>query len=202
MSIDTTPIYYDNLEASYDEAWVLLTRGKADRRAAFHTPAIATVDTNGCPQVRTVVLRGADKNTATLRFHTDRRAQKIPEIEAQSCVSMHFYDKKAKIQVRATGHATPHFDGPVKDDAWAATRDMSRECYRVNKSPGSFVEAGDDWVIPLDPDDPDMGKDHFVPVTVKLHAIEWLYLARGGHRRALFTIDADGQLDTATWMVP
>ncbi|MEM9877930.1 MAG: pyridoxamine 5'-phosphate oxidase family protein [Pseudomonadota bacterium] len=202
MSIDTLPTYYDDLNASYDEAWTLLIRGKADRRSAFHTPSVATVDTDGYPQVRTVVLRAADKTSAELRFHTDLRARKLVEIAEQPCVSLHFYDKKAKIQLRATGLAKAHTSGFVKEAAWENTRAMSRECYRVDKSPGSFVDASDDWVIPQDPPDADMGKEHFVPVVVKVRSIEWLYLARGGHRRALFDLDEHGALASARWMVP
>lgn len=202
MSFDGLPTYYDHLDASYDEAWTLLKRGKADRRSPFHTPSIASVDTNGCPQVRTVVLRGADQDTATLRFHTDVRSRKIPELRAQPCVSVHVYDKKAKIQLRLTGHATAHTDGPVKEEAWAASREMSRECYRLNKAPGTFVGDANDWMIPQDPAHEDVGKDNFVAVSIKLSALEWLYLARGGHRRAYFEIAPDGGIVSSAWMVP
>lgn len=180
----------------------MLTRGKADRRSPFHTPTIATVDEHGCPQLRTIVLRVAQQKDARLRFHTDRRSRKIQEIQAQPCVSLHFYDKKAKIQLRATGQAIAHVDGAEKEAAWAASREMSRECYRIDKAPGTFVDNSDDWVIPAEPDDPEQGRDNFVPVDIKLNSIEWLYLARGGHRRALFHTDSNGALADALWMVP
>lgn len=202
MSFDALPIFYDNLEASYDEAWTLLKRGTMDRRSAFHTPSIASVDLHGCPQVRTVVLRGADQSAATLRFHTDRRARKIVELEAQPCVSIHVYDKKAKIQLRVTGHATAHTDGPVKEEAWAASREMSRECYRIDKAPGTFVNAAHDWVMPTDPEHEDVGKENFAAVSIQVSALEWLYLARGGHRRAHFTVTPAGAIKTSAWMVP
>lgn len=202
MSAHTVPVFYDDLAMSYEEAWRLLGRGANDRRSSFHTPAVATVDRHGLPNVRTVVLRGADAAKGQLRFHTDQRAGKVVDIAGQPIVSLHFYDKKAKIQLRATGTATCHVDGPVKEAAWAGSLAMSRECYRVNKGPGSVVGAGDDWAIPRDPEDPDMGKANFVAVTIDLTRIEWLYLARGGHRRALFHVGEDGALAQADWLVP
>lgn len=202
MTFDALPTFYDDLPASYEEAWTMLTRAKVDRRSAFHTPTIATVDAQGCPQLRTVVLRGADKSAALLRFHTDRRARKVAEIAAQPCVSMHFYDKKSKIQLRVTGVATAHMDGPLKEDAWAGSRDMSRECYRINKAPGTRLDDANDWAIPQNPEDPDLGKENFVAVGIQVQSIEWLYLARGGHRRALFQIGEGGALKASTWLVP
>ncbi|MEM7569933.1 MAG: pyridoxamine 5'-phosphate oxidase family protein [Pseudomonadota bacterium] len=202
MSAHTVPTFYDDLTASYDEAWRLLVRGVNDRRAAFHTPAVATVDADGVPQVRTVVLRGADQGSGRLRFHTDKRANKINEINAQPIISLHFYEKKAKIQLRVSGLATCHNEGAEHDAAWAASQAMSRECYRVNPGPGFAIEEADDWTIPVEPDDPDMGKENFVAVSIAVQSIEWLYLARGGHRRARFLVGDDGALRESVWLVP
>ncbi|MEO0411883.1 MAG: pyridoxamine 5'-phosphate oxidase family protein [Pseudomonadota bacterium] len=202
MSAHTVPMFYDDLTASYGEAWRLLVRGVNDRRSAFHTPAVATVDPAGYPKVRTVVLRGADPSDGSLRFHTDKRASKVTDIAGQPKVSLHFYEKKAKIQLRLSGFATCHVDGPVKEAAWAASQDMSRECYRVDRGPGSIVSAANEWSIPHDVDDPDMGKDNFVAVSIAVQSIEWLYLARGGHRRARFHVGPQGTLAQGEWLVP
>lgn len=202
MSAHTVPLFYDDLTASYEEAWRLLVRGASDRRSAFHTPAVATVDPSGFPAVRTVVLRGADPSNGSLRFHTDKRASKVADIARQPKVSLHFYEKKAKIQLRVSGVATCHIDGPIKEAAWAGSQDMSRECYRVNRGPGSVVSAADDWSIPQDVEDPDMGKENFVAVSIAAESIEWLYLARGGHRRARFCVGEQGTLAQGEWLVP
>lgn len=202
MSAHSTPLFYDDLDASYEESWRLLVRGKNDRRSAFHTPAIATIGADGVPQVRTVVLRGADQAQAQLRFHTDIRAGKVAEIGAEPKIGLHFYDKKSKIQLRVSGTAHCHTEGALKDHAWDGSKPMSRECYRVNHSPGSHVMAPDAWSIPQDPSDPDEGKENFVAVMVTIETMEWLYLARGGHRRAKFFVAADGALAKATWLVP
>lgn len=202
MTAQLVPAFYDDLGASYDEAWRLIARGVSDRRSAFHTPAVATIGVDGCPTVRTVVLRGADPATGQLRFHTDRRARKVAEIDANPKMSLHVYDKKPKIQVRINGQGECHTDGPFKDAAWTASQAMSRECYRVNKGPGTQVGEPDDWLIARDVDELDVGKENFVAVSVRVQSIEWLYLARGGHRRAIFHLDDKGTMAQANWLVP
>ena len=59
----------DNRLPSAPEVWALWQRGVADRRSPFRTPAIATVGTDGQPEVRTVVLRDAELQSRTLTLH-------------------------------------------------------------------------------------------------------------------------------------
>jgi hypothetical protein len=77
-------------------------------------------------------------------------------------------------------------------------RDMSKECYRQPVGPGSPV------------DDPDaahaggplsdaQGYDNFVAAVVSIDAVEWLYLAAAGHRRALLCY---GDAPAAQWLAP
>ena len=84
------PGYYNSLDGSLVQAWALLTRGVADRRAPFHTPTIATVDAQGSPHVRTIVLRACDPASRLLRFHTDVRGERwstLLAIPASPCIS-------------------------------------------------------------------------------------------------------------------
>lgn len=100
------PIYYDDLDASLAEAWRLLVRGAADRKSPIHTPAIASIGVDGAPKVRVVVLRAADPASRTLRFHTDRRGQKIAEFAACPLVQIIAYDPHQKIQLRLSAERT------------------------------------------------------------------------------------------------
>lgn len=47
-------------------------RGVDDRHAPARHPTLATVNSEGKPQARTVVLRAADQRSATLDIHTYR----------------------------------------------------------------------------------------------------------------------------------
>ncbi|WP_420347499.1 pyridoxamine 5'-phosphate oxidase family protein [Pelagibius sp.] len=201
--------FYDDLEAALAAAWAQLRRGAADRRAAFHTPCLATVRADGTPSARTVVLRAADQKTATLRFHTDRRSAKVDEIAARPTVALQFYDSSRKIQLRVEGLASLHRDDPVAAAAWQATRPFSRACYRVPQAPGAVI----DRPLPaqLGPShlghagqgeagQGEAGVEHFAAVTVALRSIEWLYLAAQGHRRARFI--RTGDTWESAWLVP
>ena len=186
---------YDDLAGSRAHAWGLLTRGVKDRKSPFHTPSVATVGADGAPHIRTVVLRGCDEATTSLRFHTDTRSGKIADMQANPQAAMHFYDAQAKIQLRVAV-LLEAMEGADYDAAWQATRPMSRECYQVTTAPGSPL--ADPYAVSFDADATHDGEDYFVPIRARVQRIEWLYLAARGHRRALFDIAND----TMSWLVP
>ncbi|MEM6711932.1 MAG: pyridoxamine 5'-phosphate oxidase family protein [Pseudomonadota bacterium] len=200
MSKDELPPFYDDLDAMWRHALKLITRGVKDRRSPMHLLTVATIGLDGSPQVRSVVNRGYDPETRDLRFHTDARSPKLREIKADPRVAVQLYDAKAKIQLRLDTHATAHETGSLRNKAWEATRPFSRECYRVEVAPGAAVAGPQDIAFASD-DDPDEGFDNFVPVTLRIHAMECLYLAHQGHRRSRVSWDDTGNV-TATWLVP
>ena len=186
---------YDDLPASCAYGWSMLERGVKDRKSAFHTPSVATLTATGSPTIRTVVLRGCATAEKTLRFHTDTRSGKIAELQENPLAAMHFYDAGAKLQLRLAVRLEI-LSGAAFDDAWAATRPMSRECYQVTQSPGSQIS--DPYEVTFNAALTHDGEEHFVPVAAHVLQMEWLYLAARGHRRALF----DFEHDTQSWLVP
>lgn len=192
------PDWADDLDHARAEAWRLLSAGASDRRSAFHTPTIATSALDGRPRLRTVVLRSVDTGAQTLRFHTDRRSDKIAELTRDPRVAAHFYDPAAKIQLRAEGKASLHHDDAVAQAAWQASQRMSRICYGTAPAPGSPIAAGGAFSLPELTPEIEAGRENFVAVVVHVQRLEWLYLAHGGHRRALF----DEVTGTRVWLVP
>lgn len=195
--------FYDNLDGAFDEIWSRLTRGVVDRRSGFHTVQVATVAADGAPRVRTVVLRGVDREAGTLRFHTDARSVKISHLDAQPQVEVCAYDPKAKMQVRVAGLAALHEADAVAASAWAATKPHSRVCYRAPMAPGAEIAspgAADPGPEAREPADPESGRARFRVVVVRAARIDWLYLAARGHRRAQFTRSPDGW--SAAWLAP
>jgi pyridoxamine 5'-phosphate oxidase len=188
---------YDDLAGSLAYALQLLARGVADRRAAFHTPSVATLGLDGAPQLRTVVLRGFDLEQRQLRFHTDRRSTKIEEITANPRGAMLFYDTGQKIQLRVLCHFSLPRDAGWQT-AWDATAPMSRECYQVDLPPGTPIE--NPGLAHFDPVATDDGAINFQPVLAQIETIEWLYLAARGHRRAHFDLRGDAPI--MQWLVP
>lgn len=192
--------FYDDLDAALAHGWALLTRGVVDRRSAFHTPALATIDALGRPQVRTVVLRAASGDHWTVRFHTDRRGGKLGDLIAAPAVSLHVYDPRAKIQLRLGGTAHVTCEGALADLAWQQSRGFSRACYAQSAAPGHAV-TDPAAAVAAHPDGETFGRGNFAAVEVSVTRVEWLYLAAAGHRRALFERRADGHV-SRTWLAP
>ncbi len=190
------PSHADSLDEVLAEAWRLLGRGVSDRRSSFHNPTLASVDAQGRPHLRTVVLRGFDPATRRLTIHTDRRSTKLREIEARPFVSLQVYDRSASLQVRLDAVAAIHLDDAVTRSAWMQSPAMSRLAYAINPAPGTPIPA------PLAaPDDAEAGAANFAVLQVVFDRLEWLWLSCEGHRRAAFTWRAYGELE-ATWLVP
>lgn len=194
------PPFYDDLGLTLARAWDLIELGASDRRAAFHTPGLATVGLDGRPEVRTVVMRAADRASRTLRFHTDRRSAKYAEMERHPFVSLLFYDAGEKVQIRVSGAAHLHAGGsPVGDAAWAGSLPMSRACYAQDVAPGARIAVpipspAADLARPLE------GLENFVAVVVDIRRVEWLFLFHSGHRRALYEWNDGGE--SRAWLAP
>lgn len=187
------PAFADDLAATQAHAFALLARGVADRRSAFHTPTLATIGADGTPRLRTLVLRGFDAATNSLRLHTDARAAKAADIKADPRAAMHVYDPAAQIQLRLSGTAVLHHDDAVSAAGWAASREFSRMCYAIETAPGSIATEP-----PVAPRDALAGQPNFAVILFRFTVMEWLWLDAGGHRRACFDVATGG----AHWLVP
>lgn len=192
--------FYDDLDGSLAEAWRLLEEAVTDRHSPCHTPSIATLDVEGLPSLRTVVLRAADSRSRSLRFHTDVRSKKVAEIVAEPRMALHAYHPQRKIQLRLTGAASLHCQDDVARTAWETSRHFSRLCYGVEPGPGTAIEQAWDWQQGEDGSVEASSFEHFCAVVLQADTLEWLYLAARGHRRALFDWRS-GRLDQ-TWLVP
>lgn len=192
------PAYYDDLDLTLGEVWALLIRGVHDRRAAAHTPVVATVDAQGRPRQRTVVLRNCRPEARRLSFHTDRRSAKWEEIAAGSAMSILVYDPQRKVQLRLEGFGAARVDEAQVDSVWASVHDMSRVCYQVRATPGSTTAEPGAVLECLDP--AEEARSRFGVVDFTASYLEWLYLAAQGHRRASFEWSGDNW--EGRWRVP
>jgi pyridoxamine 5'-phosphate oxidase len=66
--------------------------------------ALATVDLDGTPSVRTVLLKGLDQRGFT--FYTDFRSRKGIDLDSHPHAALLFYWKELERQVRITGEVT------------------------------------------------------------------------------------------------
>ena len=187
-----------------ETAWRLLARGAADRRSPVHTPVVASVDVDGAPDARVMVLRAALRTTAQLRFHTDARSPKCVALDGRP-VSVLAYHPGEAVQLRLSGTAQVVCDGPEVDRIWAASTPFARRCYLLESAPGTPIAAPASglpaWVEGRKPDEAELvpARANFALVLIDIAAIDWLHLAQEGHRRAVF-VAADGW--RGEWRVP
>jgi len=171
--------------------WTELQRAPQDRHSQWRTPVLATVDKKGAPDARTVVLRHADAKLSRLHIYTDLRSPKVAELADQPNAMLVFWSKRLNWQLRVRVQISVQTAGPQVDAVWA----------RVSQS-----AAAGDYLSPLAPGDrlpgaPALPRDsthphHLAILVAQVQEIDWLELARSGHRRALLGAD------TWAWRVP
>ena len=179
------------------DAFRLISRGVADRRSPFRNPTLATVGADGRPRLRTVVLRGFDPAARRVVIHSDVRAAKVAEIGADPRVALHVWDDGNQVQVRLDGDAALQPDGIARAE-WDRLHAGSRETYRVRPVPGRVL--ADPAAADADRVDEEAAFGNFAVIVIEVDGMEWLHLARGGHRRAAFAWTGDGM--RAEWLVP
>lgn len=178
-----------------------LIRAPRDRKSPMHTPVIVTGDVDA----RVMVLRAFDSHSWRLRLHTDARSPKAAVVEADPRIAVLFYDKGAKIQIRARGTAAILREGAEVDAAWAASTNFARRCY-LGEGPGAASDAPTSGLPPefegVEPDDMQLvpARPNFALLSITLTAFDWLYLAHTGHARAQFT-RTDAEWD-GRWVSP
>ena len=185
------------LDETRADVFRLMARGVADRRSPFRTPTLATVGVDGRPRLRTVVLRAFDPVARRVTVHSDVRAAKVAEISRDPRVALHVWDDGNQVQVCLGGTAAVQAGAEARPD-WERLHPGSRASYRVRQTPGT-VQAD-----PATADADRVGDEeafvNFAVIAVSLTGMEWLHLARDGHRRVAFTWSGAGR--TAEWLVP
>jgi hypothetical protein len=202
------PAYYDDLDASFAEAWNVVEAGVTDRNSPAHTPTVGTVDTDGTPQLRIMILREVSRDNRSLRFHTDARSTKIAQLQDKAAASILVYDAAAKAQIRLSGRAHIAADGDVTDFAWSGSTPFARRCYMAEAAPGTPIAQPSSglpaWIEGKQPEEDQLTdyRGNFAALMFQVDSIEWLYLANAGHRRARWQWDQTQKLWLGNWLVP
>ena len=185
----------DTLDDVLTDLTKRLSDAAQNRKSAMHTPVVMTSEIDA----RIMVLREFYQEHWALRFHTDIRAPKVAAIKTDPRVAVLFYDKEAKLQIRARGVAEILHDAAITDAAWEASDNYARRCY-LGDGPGTQADAptsglpaqiegvcpSDEQIVPA--------RENFAVLRVMLTEMDWLYLAHTGHVRAHFT-----QNDAGIW---
>lgn len=193
----------DSLPDILAHAWALLVRGGADRKSPVHTPVVCSVDEQGLPQARVMVLRKADPAAGTLRFHTDARSPKVAQLDGKP-VAVLAYHPQEQVQLRISGTARIA-RGDDAEAQWNQSTLFARRCYLAQQPPGTPLPGPASglpaWIEGQQPtaDQIMPARENFAVLWVGVTEIDWLLLANSGHRRALFRAE-DGW--AGVWAAP
>lgn len=196
---------FDTLDACLADCRDRLIRAPRDRKSPLHTPVIVTSDVDA----RVMVLRAFDAAAWTLRLHTDARAPKAATVAGDPRIGVLFYDKGAKIQIRARGTGEILRAGAEVDAAWNASTNFARRCY-LGEGPGAGSDGPTSGLPPefegVEPDEAQLvpARENFALLKITLTALDWLYLAHTGHVRAQFSRAQSGgaALWEGRWVSP
>lgn len=192
---------FDDLDDVRQDLSNRLVRAARDRKSAMHTPTVVTSDVDA----RVMVLRAFDGTGWSLRFHTDARAPKVAAIEADPRMAVLFYDKSAKIQIRARGAGRILRDSETTQSAWNNSTNFARRCY-LGAGPGTPADTPTSGLPSefegVEPSDEQLEAawDNFSVLRIELNELDWLYLAHTGHVRAQFS--RDGESWAGRWVSP
>ena len=179
-----------SMDGLLEQAWKRLGRGVADRRAAARHPTLATVDADGWPQARTVVLRGADRAASQLTVYTDRKAGKVAELLHTPRAAVHVWDQTAHLQIRAVAEAVIQTGGVVAE-TWRGLSAHAQRCYGFQPASGLAIADALDYEVWPQPED-------FAVIELNVTHLEVLHLGHR-HRRAGFDRSQDW---AGQWLVP
>ena len=199
------PDYYNDLDKIYLKIWDLLILGLQNRDLPFHLPVFICGDKNKSDG-RIVVLRGIDEKEKKIWFHSDIRSNKVKILKSNPKVSLMFYDKNEKIQLRIAGSSKINYQNLVTKKSWEKTAHMSRQCYLGNKAPGSDFSVPTSGLtedidnLKYSKEESEVGYKNFCVIETFIKSIEWLYLAAKGHRRAYFSL-TNNSLEKK-WLIP
>ena len=189
MTADPHP-WAGDLAGLHAEAWLRLTRGVHDRHAPARHPTLATVNPDGRPQARTVVLRAADKAAGTLDIHTDLRSAKVRDLCATPFAALHVWDASAHLQLRLEARVTL-LTGQDVAAMWGRVPAVSRLSYGSTPAPGQPIAQALDYTKAADP-------AYFAILRLEILTVDALHLGPN-HRRARF----DRKTDWAgVWLAP
>jgi hypothetical protein len=176
------------LDVIEQEIWKLLEEGVTSYKAPFHYATVATMQL--CqPEVRTVILRNAERIAKQLSFHTDLRSPKVKQLQENPLLSWLFYHEPLRIQVRCYATASLHTADTIAAAAWEKCRLPSQLNYTPASSPGTVLPEPE--LIDLNqkevgPAVLEFARENFCVVETKLTAMDWVYLHYQGNRRAYF----------------
>lgn len=172
--------------------WKELETGAREPDSGFHFLTLASVDLQGKPQARTLVLRAVDREKRTLEFHTDMRSPKWQALAVNPDVTVLGYC--VKTQLRLQGMVELHAaHSAVAEAAWQRLSHRTQQTY-AGVAPGSDIGSPSKNI--------GNAEDNFGVLIIQITQLDWCLLARDNNQRALLSYRSDGALTNSKWVNP
>jgi pyridoxine/pyridoxamine 5'-phosphate oxidase len=166
------------LESLRAQIWQQLVHATGKREHEWRTPVLASVDADGLPQARTVVLRQADPIAGMLQIYTDSRSPKVAELLGHPDAVLVFWSRSLSWQLRARVTVQVQSDGDLVEAAWEeVSRTAAAADYLAPAAPGSVFSLTAQG---------NHRTHHLAVLLARIEALDWLELSRDGHRRVRF----------------
>ena len=183
-------IEFDNLTQFLNHGWSCISRSVADTKSPGHYPTLATVSKELLPEIRTVVLRKANRSKSILEIHTDTLTEKVNALQQNPNGSLHMWLPKRRLQIRISVIVKIQI-GPTIEKLWEQVPQKSRVSYGTMPPSGSIINE------PLAYEQTS-SMNRFAVLECNVKKIELLHLGEN-HTRAVYNAVSDW---TGTWLAP
>ena len=172
------------------EEFIELNAGIKTAKHEYHSFVLSTLR-NNVPDSRTVILRSFDKKLNSISFHSDIRSSKIKDIETSNHVSVLFYSKLRKTQLRISGIAAIEKNDDGIEKIWKTMTPESKICYMGPYSPSEKITSYKPNLPSITPYEINeeyekLGYKNFCRITVTFKYLDILKLSYKGHERVSY----------------
>lgn len=189
---------FESLEEIYSRVWEKLQMAVASRHEPWRIASVATVRDNH-PELRSMVMRGADSDKKIIWFHTDLRSPKCTDLKHCPEGAILFHDNPDHIQLRLNGLFSLDPSSTQSEEVWNNLHPSSRRCYQ-----GPFIPSSTSSVLSSNlPEGPELlhlGRENFARLIFSITQMDCLILKAKGHIRARWLFTENGV--EASWVNP
>lgn len=156
---------------------------------------LATVRPDGRPANRTVVFRGFWNETNQLRFVSDRRSQKIGQLQACPFAEVCWYFPKSREQFRLSGLMqvvqSQEADEPLQKARWQSWQDLSDNARTQFVWPDPGEARSPQSAFEVSPPDPSTPPDTFCLLLLEPDQVDHLELRGDPQHRTHYRYQDD-----------
>ena len=194
-----------SLEQMLRHSWNMIFQGTAKRNSPMREVVLGTINLQGVPQNRVIILRKVEVADRSLTFFTDYRSEKINDIQLSPQVSVLFWDSRKRVQIRCTGQMSVYINDSMSKMYWDRIPKQGRNLYATTASPGTpMPENGaympSDWDSLSITETDSVAFPNFCVLVCQLSQLDVLHLGREKHQRGQF--NWNGIRWEMQWVIP